>query len=174
MQTIQLTINPLFFEKKVLIFDFGCMRQNLLKFGHKLKKMTAKVIYQGDLRTQMTHLQSGSLVETDAPTDNQGKGERFSPTDLVASALGSCMLSIMGIAARTHEINIIGTEIELTKIMVSNPRKISEIILKMTIKGQESYSDKEKAILENSALTCPVYLSLSEDVTKTIDFIWPT
>lgn len=135
--------------------------------------MTSKIIYKGDLRTEMTHLKSGTIVETDAPVDNHGKGERFSPTDLVATALGSCMLSIMGIASNTHEINIVGTEIEITKIMTSNPRRIGEVVVKMTVKGQDEYSDKQKQILEHSALTCPVYLSLHDEVKKTVEFVWP-
>lgn len=134
--------------------------------------MTSKIIYKGDLRTEMTHLQSGTIVETDAPVDNHGKGERFSPTDLVATALGSCMLSIMGIASNTHEINIMGTEVEITKIMASNPRRIGEIVVKITLKGQDSYSAKEKAIIENAAMTCPVFLSLHKDVKKLVEFVW--
>lgn len=134
--------------------------------------MTSKIIYKGDLRTEMTHLQSRTVVETDAPIDNHGKGERFSPTDLVATALGSCMLSIMGIASNTHNINIVGTEVEITKIMSAEPRRIGEIVVKMTIKGQDEYSDKEKTILKHAALTCPVYLSLHEEVQKTVEFVW--
>ena len=134
--------------------------------------MTSKIIYKGDLRTEMTHLQSGTQIETDAPTDNNGKGERFSPTDLVATALGSCMLTIMGISGNTHDINIEGTKLEITKIMTSAPRKIGEIIVKLKMKGQDSFSDKEKSILEKSALTCPVYLSLHDDVKKTVEFVW--
>ena len=135
--------------------------------------MTSKIIYKGGLRTEMTHLQSGTIVETDAPVDNNGKGERFSPTDLVATALGSCMLTIIGIAGNTHGFNIEGTEVEITKIMTSAPRKIGEIIVKMIIKGQDSYSDKEKAIIQNAAMTCPVFLTLHEDVKKTVEFVWP-
>src|SRR5690606_39132223 len=135
--------------------------------------MTSKIIYKGDLRTEMTHLQSGTVVETDAPVDNKGKGERFSPTDLVATALGSCMLTIMGIASNTHGMDITGTEVEITKIMTAAPRKIGEIIVKLHMKGQANYSPKEKAISENAALTCPVFLTLHEDVKKTVDFIWP-
>jgi len=134
--------------------------------------MTSKITYKGNLRTEAVHLQSGTQIETDAPTDNNGKGERFSPTDLVATALGSCMLTIMGIAGNTHQINIEGTEVEITKIMTPPPRKIGEIIVKLKMKGQDSFSDKEKAILENSALTCPVFLSLNEDVKKTVEFVW--
>lgn len=135
--------------------------------------MTSSIVYKGKLRTEMTHLQSGSVVETDAPTDNQGNGERFSPTDLVATALGSCMLTIMGIAARTHEINMDGTQVNITKIMQANPRRIGEVVVEMTLKGQEKFSDKEKQILEQAAFTCPVYLSLHEEVKKTISFKWP-
>jgi len=135
--------------------------------------MTSKITYKGNLRTEAVHLQSGTQIETDAPTDNNGKGERFSPTDLVATALGSCMLTIMGIAGNTHQINIEGTEVEITKIMTPPPRKIGEIIVKLKMKGQDSFSDKEKAILENSALTCPVFLSLNEDMKKTVEFVWP-
>ncbi|MGB6083860.1 OsmC family protein [Moheibacter sp.] len=135
--------------------------------------MTSKIIYKGGLRTEAVHLQSGTQIETDAPTDNNGKGERFSPTDLVATALGSCMLTIMGIAGNTHGYKIAGTEVEITKIMTSNPRRIGEIVVKMTIKGQDTYSDKEKAIIENTAMTCPVFLSLHEDVKKTVEFLWP-
>lgn len=135
--------------------------------------MTSKVIYKGDLRTEMIHNQSGNRVETDAPTDNHGKGERFSPTDLVATSLASCMLTIMGIASNTHEINIEGTEVEIKKVMQSNPRRIGEIFIKMTLKGQDQYSEKQKSILEHAAITCPVYLSLSNDVKKIVEFIWP-
>jgi putative redox protein len=134
--------------------------------------MTSKIIYTGDLRTSATHLQSGTIIETDAPVDNQGKGERFSPTDLVATALGNCMLTIMGIAARTHGINIDGTTCDIEKIMVANPRRIGEIKAAMQIKGQESYTDKEKAILEHAAITCPVFLSLNADLIKTVTFNW--
>jgi uncharacterized OsmC-like protein len=135
--------------------------------------MTAQIVYKGDLRTEMTHLQSGSIVETDAPKDNHGKGERFSPTDLIASALGSCMLSIMGIAARTHEIDIVNTKIEIEKIMVADPlRRIGEIVVVFHLPTGKIYSDKEKTILEKAAMTCPVFLSLGENVKKTIQWNW--
>lgn len=104
--------------------------------------MTAKIIYNGELRTTSTHIQSGTIVETDAPVDNQGKGERFSPTDLVASALGSCMMTIMGIAARTHGINIDGSSCEIIKIMTPSPRRIGEIQVTMLMKGQNVYAEK--------------------------------
>lgn len=134
--------------------------------------MTSKIIYNGSLRTTATHIQSGTEIETDAPRDNHGLGERFSPTDLVASALGSCMLSIMGIASNTHHISIEGSECTIEKIMVADPRRISEIVAHLYMKGQPEFSDKEKAILERAALTCPVYLSLHADIKKTVTFHW--
>lgn len=135
--------------------------------------MTSKVIYEGELRTVATHLKSGTVIETDAPPDNQGKGERFSPTDLVATALGSCMLTIMGIAARTHNINIEGTSCDIEKIMGTDPRRIVEIKANLTLPANQNYSDKEKKILEHAALTCPVIESLHPDCKKTVSFIWP-
>lgn len=134
--------------------------------------MTSTVIYSGNLRTNATHFKSGTQIETDAPLDNKGKGEKFSPTDLVATALASCMLTIMGIKARDHNINIEGTACEIQKIMESNPRRIGEIKIDMTLHGQDSYSDKEKAILENAALTCPVFKSLNDNLIKTVIFNW--
>ena len=134
--------------------------------------MTSKVIYKGELRTEATHLRSGTVVETDAPPDNNGKGERFSPSDLVATALASCMLTIMGIAARTHNINITGTECEVEKIMVADPRRIGEVKINMHFPKTENYTDKEKKILEHAAMTCPVIESLHPDIKKTVSFLW--
>ncbi|RQO31027.1 osmotically inducible protein OsmC [Taibaiella sp. KBW10] len=134
--------------------------------------MTSKIIYKGDLRTEATHLQSGSVIETDAPTDNKGKGERFSPTDIVATALGSCMLTIMGIAGNTHNINIVGTTCDITKLMAENPRRIGGIKVNLNIIGQESYSSKEKMILEHAAMTCPVIESLHPEIEKVLTFTW--
>jgi uncharacterized OsmC-like protein len=134
--------------------------------------MTSKIIYNGSLRTTATHLQSGTVIETDAPKDNHGMGERFSPTDLVATALGSCMLSIMGIASKTHNISMEESECTIEKIMVADPRRISEIVAHLYMKGQPEFSEKEKAILERAALTCPVYLSLHADIKKTVTFHW--
>jgi len=136
--------------------------------------MTAQIIYLGDLRTQATHLQSQTIIDTDAPKDNQGKGECFSPTDLVATALGSCMLSIMGIAANTHSMDIVETSVDIEKIMVADPfRRIGEIKVDIHFPSTKTYTDKEKKILERAALTCPVYLSLNENVQKTVTFNWP-
>jgi putative redox protein len=134
--------------------------------------MTSKIIYNGSLRTTATHIQSGTEIETDAPRDNHGLGERFSPTDLVATALGSCMLSIMGIASNTHNMSVEGSECNIEKIMVADPRRISEIVVHLYMKGQPEFSDKEKAILERAALTCPVYLSPHADIKKTVTFHW--
>jgi putative redox protein len=131
--------------------------------------ITSKVIYEGDLRTKATHLYSGTSIITDAPLDNQGKAESFSPTDLVATATASCMLSIMGIAARTHHLKIEGTLVEVTKIMASNPRRIAEIHCQVKIPGQ-NLDNKHKQILEIAAKTCPVIQSLSSDIVKIIQF----
>lgn len=131
---------------------------------------TIKTTYLGELRTEATHLQSGTKIITDAPTDNQGKGEAFSPTDLLAESLAGCMLTTMGIAARTHGINMDNTQCEVTKIMAPNPRRVAEIIVNFKFPGE--YNDKEKKILELAALTCPVLISLHPDVKKTADFGW--
>jgi putative redox protein len=130
---------------------------------------TAKTKYLGDLRTEIVHLRSGSVITTDAPVDNKGKGENFSPTDMVAVALGSCIITIMGIAAREHSFSIDGTTCSVTKIMTDNPRKIGEIRINFDFTGKD-YSDKEKKILEYCVKTCPVALSL-ECFTE-IQMIW--
>ena len=135
--------------------------------------MTSKVIYQGDLRTVATHIRSGSVIETDAPPDNQGKGERFSPTDLVATALASCMLTIMGIAARNLQIDIDGVECEVEKIMTVNPRRIGEIKVNVIFPKTAALTDKHRVTLERAALTCPVFESLHPDCKKSVLFIWP-
>jgi uncharacterized OsmC-like protein len=135
--------------------------------------MTSQVIYLGHLRTSATHIQSKSVIETDAPTDNQGKGARFSPTDLVATALSSCMLTIMGIAANTHNIDITNTQCNVEKIMETAPRRIGKINIEVHFPKNNTYSEKEKMILEKAALTCPVMESLHPDCIKNIQFLWP-
>ena len=132
---------------------------------------TIRTIYIGHLRTEALHVKSGQKIITDAPKDNQGKGEFFSPTDLLSASLGSCMLTVMGIAARTHQIDIDGAEIKITKVMISNPRRISEVIVEFQIPGK-NYSEKEKKILEAAAMTCPVALSLHPDLKQTISFVY--
>ncbi len=129
----------------------------------------AKTVYIGELRTKALHIRSGEILYTDAPPDNQGKGAYFSPTDLVATAWGSCMLTIMGISARTHGFSIDGTQVGITKIMASNPRRIGE--LKIVFDFPEIlYSEKQKEIIRHSALTCPVQLSLHPDILRDISF----
>ncbi len=128
---------------------------------------TAQITYLGDLRTKAIHLRSGNEIITDAPPDNQGKGEAFSPTDLVAAALGSCMVTIMGIAARTHNFNIDGTILRITKLMTPSPRRIGEIIINIDFPPLH-YSKKVKKILQHCADTCPVALSLHPDLKQTV------
>ena len=131
--------------------------------------MTSKVTYLGDLRTKSIHVQSGSEIISDAPVDNNGKGEAFSPTDLLATSLGCCMLTIMGIVAGKHDLNIDGASIEITKIMVADPRRVGEIIVEFTM-PKNGYSDKDKHLLENAAHTCPVAKSLSSELKQTVVF----
>ncbi len=133
--------------------------------------MTSTVVYQGDLRTEMTHLSSQTVIHTDAPKDNHGKGEAFSPTDLVATALGSCMLSIMGIYAKNHDLDIRDTRADITKTMAANPRRIVQIDAVVTMPAR-NFSDKDRHALEHAALTCPVAHSLSADLKQVVSFVW--
>ena len=132
--------------------------------------MTSKVIYKGALRTEATHIRSGNTIITDAPTDNKGKGEAFSPTDLVATALASCILTIMGIKADGMNINIDGSSAELKKIMGAGPRRIAQVNIVINI--PLSADEKTKKILEKAALTCPVDKSLSDSMIRDVKFIW--
>lgn len=132
---------------------------------------TIRTTYLGELRTRAIHVKSGETIITDAPVDNHGRGEAFSPTDLMSASLGSCMLTLMGIAARTHNINIDGTEIKITKIMASDPRRVAEIVIEFSL-PRNDYTEKEKTILERVARTCPVALSLHPDLKQTINFNW--
>jgi putative redox protein len=128
---------------------------------------TSTLKYLGNLRTELTHVQSGKVVITDAPTDNNGKGEAFSPTDLMSASLCACMITIMGVAAQTHNFSIEGATAEITKIMSANPRKVSEIKVEITF-PKNNYSDKEKRIIEHIANTCPVALSLHPDLKQNV------
>ena len=134
--------------------------------------MTSQIIYKGDLRTTATHLQSGTIMETDAPTDNQGKGERFSPTDLVATALGTCMVTTMAIKARTIDIRLDGTRLNVTKIMASEPRRIGKIIVHVFFPEGLGLDEKQKDLLERTARTCPVERTLHPDVELEMQFNW--
>jgi len=127
--------------------------------------------YQGELRTEDTHLKSGNKVITDAPPDNNGKGEAFSPTDLVCAALSSCMMTLMGMLAEREKIELKGLKSEITKIMAANPRKIAEIQISFTHPSLVA-TDVQKQKLKNAALTCPVALSLSDSIKQTIEFNW--
>lgn len=128
---------------------------------------TSKIEYLGELRTEATHLQSGKQIITDAPTDNHGKGEAFSPTDLVATALSSCMISIMGIKLQGSGKDIKGATSEVTKVMYSEPRRIGEIHVKISV-PDNNFSEKEKQILINAAHACPVAKSLHPDIKQVI------
>lgn len=132
--------------------------------------MTSEVIYLGDLRTKSTHIASQSEILSDAPIDNNGKGEAFSPTDYVANALASCMLTIMGIKAREMNVDMSQSRAEVTKIMQSEPRRIAEIEVKIFMSLQADI--KMKTILENAAKACPVAKSLHPDIVQKIEFIW--
>ncbi|MCV2487160.1 OsmC family protein [Flavobacterium sp. SH_e] len=132
--------------------------------------MTSKVTYLGDLRTSSIHVQSGSEIISDAPLDNNGKGEAFSPTDTVANALASCMMTIMGIKARDLEVDFVGSTAEVTKIMNAEPRRIGAIEIVFQMKSNAD--EKSKTILERAAMTCPVFLSLSSEIEKRITFNW--
>ncbi|MGP5182095.1 OsmC family protein [Psychrobacter cibarius] len=127
---------------------------------------TSKVTYQGNLRTTAIHLQSSNEIITDAPIDNQGKGEAFSPTDLLATSLASCMLTIIGIKARDMDIDIAGTTAEVTKIMAADPRRVSEVHVAITFNKQ--LDDKTQKIFYNTALTCPVAKSIHPDIIQKV------
>lgn len=131
---------------------------------------TSYVQSLGNKRTKAVHLRSGSEIETDAPIDNNGKGEKFSPTDLLATSLASCMITIMSILAEREHIPL-QVEAEVTKIMADNPRRVSEIHIDLKIKNF-NYSDKQKKMLENAAYTCPVAKSLHPDIQQKINILW--
>lgn len=135
--------------------------------------MTSTVIYKGNLRTELTHLQSGTTIENDAPTDNNGKGERFSPTDLLATSLGSCMITTMAIRAADMNLNFDDTTIEITKIMSSDaPRRIVEIIATLKFTSNFNASVEQKEQLIKIARSCPVEKSLHPDIKLDVKFIW--
>ena len=131
---------------------------------------TSKVTYLGDLRTSSIHLQSGTEIISDAPLDNNGKGEAFSPTDTVANGLATCMLTMMGIKARDLDVDFTGSIADVTKIMAADPRRISEI--HVTFAMNLVADDKTKTILERTAMTCPVHFSLHPDIKRVIVFNW--
>jgi uncharacterized OsmC-like protein len=131
--------------------------------------ITLKTKYLGELRTHSTHLKSGNEVITDAPIDNHGKGEAFSPTDLMCASLASCMFTIMGIVAKKLNVNIDNTESEVTKIMAENPRRVAEIVIIFNF-PKNNFSESEKQALKDAAYSCPVALSLHPDLKKSVTF----
>ena len=134
--------------------------------------MTAKIVYEGQLRCECTHLQSGTVMETDAPTDNRGKGERFSPTDTLCVSLATCMITTMALKASDMKIELGGTRIDLTKFMLSDPRRISKISLDLHIPGIAGVSEKDRAILQKVGDNCPVAKSLHPDLQLNIEYHW--
>ena len=136
-----------------------------------MSKTTSSIIYQGHLRTKATHLKSGEMLVTDAPTDNNGQGAYFSPTDLLATSLGSCMLTLMGIAADKKEFELGKIEVELTKVMGSDPRRVTQIIVQMKIQNVD-FDVRKKRILETAALNCPVAKSLHPDIIQDVSFAY--
>ena len=133
---------------------------------------TFEIKYKGNLRTTAIHLDSGSEISTDAPKDNHGLGETFSPTDMVCTALASCILTIMAIAVERDNIDIKGTTAVVKKTMGKNPRRISKIDIDLTFPRE--YDQKTKTILERAAYNCPVHHTLSETVEKNISFTYPS
>jgi uncharacterized OsmC-like protein len=132
---------------------------------------TVQTTYLGDLRTESVHLQSGTKILTDAPTDNRGKGEAFSPTDLLATSLGTCILTIMGIKAMDNNIDIRGTKLDITKIMASDPRRVSEVLMDFHFPDKK-YTAEEKTMIESVAGISPVPLSVHANLIQTIQFHW--
>ena len=131
---------------------------------------TSKVTYLGELRTESEHLRSGNTYITDAPVDNNGKGEAFSPTDTVATGLANCMITVMGIKARDLEVVLTGSTALVTKVMASNPRRIAKITVELSLPS--GVSEKHQKILENTGNTCPVMQSLHPDIDQDVQYLW--
>ena len=134
--------------------------------------MTASVIYKGDLRCECTHLQSGTIIETDAPTDNRGKGERFSPTDTVCVALATCIITTMGIKAADMQIDLTGTRIDVKKHMLTDPRRIGQIDVALHFPATLQLDEKDKTILQRTGDNCPVAKSLHPDLKLNVSYNW--
>lgn len=134
--------------------------------------MTAEIIYKGSLHCQATHVKSQTIIETDAPIDNKGKGAKFSPSDLLAAALGSCIITTIGIKTDTWEKSLDGTRLEVTKVMSLAPRRVAELTVEVYLPDGSKFDEKERQILENIAKTCPVAASLHPDLQQKISFHW--
>jgi putative redox protein len=132
--------------------------------------MTTSIIYKGSLRCEAIHVQSGTMIETDAPTDNRGKGKRFSPTDLLCVSLATCIVTTMGMKAMDMNIDLSDTKMEVTKHMVSDPRRVGKIEIKLIFPPQLKLSEKEMTIMQRVAETCPVKKSLHESVEVVVEF----
>ena len=134
--------------------------------------MTAKIIYKGTLRCEVTHLQSGSIIETDAPTDNRGKGERFSPTDLLCVSLGTCIVTTIGIKGEDMGLDLTNTAVEITKHMLPEPRRVGKIEIKLFFEKSLMLQEKDKIILERTGNNCPVAKSLHPDMEVNVEYNW--
>ena len=134
--------------------------------------MSASIVYQGHLRCECTHLQSGTIIETDAPTDNRGKGERFSPTDTLCVALATCVVTTMALKAGDMGIDLAGTGIAVTKHMLSEPRRIGKIDVILSFPAALQVEDKDRTILQRVGDNCPVAKSLSPDLEVNIEYNW--
>lgn len=134
--------------------------------------MTSSIIYKGGLRCQAVHVQSQSMIETDAPVDNKGKGERFSPTDLLCVSLATCIVTTMGIKAADMQIDIASTTMEVTKHMIMEPRSVGKIEIAIHMAHPEIISEKDKTILERAANNCPVKKSLNANVIVDVKYFW--
>jgi putative redox protein len=134
--------------------------------------MTATVVYKGDLRCECTHLQSGTVIETDAPTDNRGKGERFSPTDTLCVALATCIITTMALKATDMKIDLAGTSIDVTKHMIAEPRRIGKIDVILNFEASLQLEEKDKIILQRVGDNCPVAKSLHPDLLVNIEYHW--
>lgn len=130
----------------------------------------SSVIYKGELRCECTHLQSGTVIETDAPTDNRGKGERFSPTDLLCISLATCMVTTMGIRASDMQLKLDGTKLEITKHMLSEPRRIGKIDIKLLLPA--GFEEKDRMILQKIGDNCPVMKSIHPDLNVQVEYFW--
>jgi len=134
--------------------------------------MTVTIVYKGHLRCQCTHIQSGTIIETDAPTDNKGKGERFSPTDTVCVALATCIVTTMGIKANDMNIDLTGTTINVTKHMIADPRRIAKIDVQLNFMASLGLDEKDKTILQRVGNNCPVAKSLHPDLVVNVEYNW--
>jgi putative redox protein len=134
--------------------------------------MTASIVYKGHLRCECTHIQSGTVIETDAPTDNRGKGERFSPTDTLCVALATCVVTTMALKANDMEIDLSGTTIAVTKHMLSDPRRIGKIEVTLTFPETLQLEEKDRTILQRVGDNCPVMKSLNPDMELNVQYNW--